>query len=41
MKTILVYTGVLRLHPHYTNDNACHMTIHEGTTTSMTLLFTL
>ncbi len=47
MKTILVYTGVSadpRLHwrlcsvdlrLHYTTENACHMTIHAGTTTDL------
>ncbi len=40
MKTINVYIGVslhfrndLRL--HYTTENACHMTIHAGTTIDM------
>ncbi len=37
IKTILVYTCVFtafqkRSRPHYTTENACHMTIHAGTT---------
>ncbi len=47
MKTISVYTGVsaaflrndLRL--HYTTENACHMTIHRGTTIDMYRMISL
>ncbi len=40
MKTILVYTGVSAgfrndLSLHYTSENACHVTIHAGTTIDM------
>ncbi len=40
MKTILVYTGVSaafqkRSRLHYTTENACHITIHDGTTIDM------
>ncbi len=33
-KKINVYTGIFRndLSLHYTAENACHMTIHAGTT---------